>query len=65
MSVTSTIYWQTGIMIFFVIIFVWGIVTISNLKRYSHIRDEYYTNRLDSIENLIKEELRELVNLIK
>lgn len=52
-------------MIFTAVIIIWAVITITNMKRYNITRDEYYTRRLNNIENIMKEEFKQLINLLK
>jgi len=62
---TEAIYIQTGVMLFTAAVIIWTVITVSNIKRYNTMRDEYYTKRLNSIESMLKKDLGELVKSLK
>lgn len=59
---TFAMIFLSGTMIFFV---VWASKQFNVQKRYNEQRDKFYIQRIDDLENIVKQECRELINQLK
>lgn len=65
MSQESLLYAITAIMLLLVISFVYYVVSVSNIKRYVRQKDEYYIERIDSLEAIIRTEFKAILESLK
>ena len=59
------LYIGTGMMLFFSTIFIWQVVSISKLKAFAAKRDQYYIQRIDGLEAIIRTEFKAILETLK
>lgn len=66
---TAILYIGTAVMFFlsiiFIVLVVWSASTISKFKKFSKQRDIHYLERIDGLENLIRNEFKEVIKSLK
>jgi len=59
------LYIGTGMMLFFSTIFIWQVVSIIKLKTFAAKRDQYYIQRIDGLEAIIRTEFKAILETLK
>lgn len=60
-----TMYLGTIALIFSSVIVIWTSVTITNFRKFTRERDRVYTQRLAGMEDIIKKDLKTILELLK
>ena len=55
----------TFIMIIFVVLVTWQVITITKFKSFSAKRDKYYIERIDGLEAIIRTEFKSILETLK
>lgn len=61
----SGMYLGTIFMLLFATLVIWNVVTIGSFRNFIRTREIIYTKRIELMENIIKDDIRQILTILK